>query len=206
MTIRIKKSYEGLARVICNRWEKLTNLTLEYQNYSKMVIRDVNNYLAIDLKGNVKQKGAFEHKREPHKNHSMLIIPKALEQYYVNNIPIEQSIMNGDKWDFFKRVKLNSTGKLVGRSENGENVYGKITRYYVSEYGETLIKILPPLKKPSEREFNIEADFICTVCNTVDDSVLETMQQNLNYQYYIQECEKIITAINLHQELEDEQD
>lgn len=210
MTLRIKKSYEGLARIICSKWEKLTNLTLEYSNYSKMVINNVNNYLAVDTKGNIKRKGLFGYKmipgeRELHKNHSMLIVPKALEQYYVYGIPIEQSIMNGDKWDFFKRVKLNSNGKLIGRSDNGESIYGKITRYYVSEYGETLIKILPPLKKPSEREFNIEADFICTVCNKVDDSVLELMEQNINYQYYIQECEKIITAINLHQELQDEE-
>jgi len=32
---------------ICKEWESITKLTLEYAEYSKMVIRDVNNYLAV---------------------------------------------------------------------------------------------------------------------------------------------------------------
>lgn len=204
ITVRIKRVYEGLLHIICNRWETLTNLNFEYSQYNKMVIRDVNNYLAIDNKGNIKLKGAFEIDRELHKNHSMLIIPKTIKSYYVDSIPIEQTIMNGDPWDFFKRVKLNDNGKLVGRSDTDENQYGKITRYYVSEFGETLIKILPPLKKVTDREFNIEAGYICTVANIVDDDVLIKMKQNINYQYYINECNKIVNAINNHLEIPEE--
>lgn len=205
-TFKLKRSYIGLMNVICQRWEDMTKLTLEHNSYAKMVIRDVNNYLAVDFQGNIKRKGAFEYERELHKNHSMMIIPKAIEQYYINNIPIAESIMKGDKWDFFKRVKLNSLGRLIGRSEKGESHYHKITRYYISEYGETLIKLLAPLKdKTVDREFNIEKGFICTIANTVDDQFLITMEQNLNYQYYISECEKIINAINLHQHLEEDE-
>lgn len=205
-TFKLRKSYVGLMKVICQRWENLTKLTLEHSSYAKMIIRDVNNYLAVDFKGKIKRKGAFEYERELHKNHSMLIIPKAIEQYYVNNIPIAESIMKGDKWDFFKRVKLNNLGRLVGRSEKEENKYHKITRYYISEYGETLIKLLAPLKnKTIDREFNIEKGFICTVANTVNDQVLNTMEQNINYQYYISECEKIINAINEHQIIEEDE-
>jgi hypothetical protein len=32
---------------ICARWEQLTNLSLEHDQYTKMVIRDVNNYIAV---------------------------------------------------------------------------------------------------------------------------------------------------------------
>lgn len=211
LTIKVKRSYEGLVNLFCQRWEQLTKLTLERAVYSKMVIRDVNNYIAVSTNGTVKRKGTFGYKpvpgeKELHKNHSMLIIPKALEKYYVEGIPIEKSIMEGDLWDFFKRVKLNGAARLVGRANDQETKYGKITRYYVSEHGETLIKILPPLKKVTEREFNIEAGYICTVANVVNDQVLTVMRQNINYQYYISECEKIINAIHLHQELNNEED
>jgi hypothetical protein len=32
---------------ICKEWEKLTQLSLEHDQYQKMVIKDVNNYLAV---------------------------------------------------------------------------------------------------------------------------------------------------------------
>lgn len=205
-TVRIKREHQELFRMICKSWEDYTKLELEYNSYQKMVIRDVNNYLAVDLDGKVKFKGAFLYDRELHKNHSQLVVPKALEAYYVKGIPVEQFIMKADMWDFFKRVKLNGNARLVGRSEKGETSYGKITRYYVSERGEDLIKILPPLAgKLSDRESHIEAGYICTVANRVTDTVLKEMRQNLNYQYYIAECEKIITAINLHQTIEEDE-
>lgn len=205
-TIKIKRSFEGLFDVICKKWEDYTNLRLEHSSYSKMVIRDVNNYLAVSFDGKVKLKGAFLHEREWHKNHSQLIVPKALEQFYVYGTPIEQTIRSGDMWDFFKRVKLQSTSKLVGRMGQFETEYGKITRYYVSTVGETLLKIMPPLAgKTEDREFNIEAGFLCTTANSVTDQLLEEMKLNINYDYYIAECNKVITAINLHQHLEEDE-
>lgn len=207
LTIKVNKCHEALVKDICSRWEAMTKLTLEHNFYSKMVIRDVNNYLAVKTTGGVKLKGAFEYEKELHKNHSMLIVPKAIKAFYADNIPVEQTILNGDMWDFFKRVKLNSGSKLVGRTESHEFTYGKITRYYVSNVGETLLKIMPPVKdKIEDREFNIEAGYLSTVANNVTDELLEEMKENVNYQYYINECNKIITAINLHQELDDNED
>ena len=45
---------------ICKKWEELTRLTLEFSDYKKLWVRDINNYGCIDFKGKIKNKGAFE--------------------------------------------------------------------------------------------------------------------------------------------------
>lgn len=224
MTIKIHKQYVDQMKSICRRWEALTNLELEDVMYSKMVIKDVNNYLAVSVDGYVKRKGAaFIHKIKPgelelHKNFSMLVIPKALEAYFVEGISPEEFIHNhNDIYDFFKRTKLNRSSSLLSRvyDEKG-NVSSqyelqRITRYYVSGYqeyhkdtktysyhgtGNTLIKVMPPLKgKENDREFNIEAGYLCTECNDMNATSVEQIKSKLNYQYYVDEVYKIIDLI-----------
>jgi len=43
----IPREYIEKYNEICNEWEKLTNLELEHTTYSKMIIADVNNYIAV---------------------------------------------------------------------------------------------------------------------------------------------------------------
>ena len=98
---------------ICQRWSLMTKLDLEHDEYSKMIIRDVNNYIAISKKGKVKCKGAFEWedlaKKKVsvfHKNKSFLIIPKAIYAYFVNGIEPRTFLMqNQDILDYCAGVK-----------------------------------------------------------------------------------------------------
>ena len=46
VTIKVKKSKRNEVEDTCKRWEKLTSLELEYAEYKKMVINNVNNYMA----------------------------------------------------------------------------------------------------------------------------------------------------------------
>jgi hypothetical protein len=59
ITYRIHRDYEPQAAEICKQWEAYTLLKLEDANYRRMWIRDVNNYVAEDMKGKLKQKGAY---------------------------------------------------------------------------------------------------------------------------------------------------
>lgn len=82
---------------------------------------------------------------------------------------------------------------------------GKVTRYYVSNDGNMLVKQLPPLpdKTPTmqinifnevdkgDRESSIEAGYDCTVFNKVVDKD----NFNINYDYYLREVNKIINVI-----------
>ena len=180
MTVRVHKKYIEQMKAICARWEKLTQLELESVMYSKMIIKDVNNYIAVKTDGKAKRKGAaFIYKIEPgelelHKNFSMLIVPKALEAYFVDNKPVEKFIRNHDDiYDFFKRTKINRTDTLYARLLNEQgNIISqeevqRIVRYYISGYqqfdkdsktfiqhgtGVTLIKEMPPLAQKETKK------------------------------------------------------
>jgi hypothetical protein len=82
-------------REVYNVWkwfEDLTQLKLEHAVYRKMVIRDVNNYLAVFNDGKIKLKGAFEIDVDYHKNRSQRIVPIAVRRYFVHGVPVEDTI------------------------------------------------------------------------------------------------------------------
>ncbi len=120
-TLHVEKYME-----ICKRWERLTQLSLEHDEYSKMVIRDVNNYMAVTTSGVVKCKGAFEwedfDKKKVsvfHKNKSFLIIPKAIYAYFIHGIKPEDTLKaNSNIFDYLAGVKAKGgwhfeTRKLI---------------------------------------------------------------------------------------------
>jgi hypothetical protein len=92
---------------ICKEWEKLTFMELEYETFTKMVRQHINSYLAITTSGKVKRKGLFKldfnekGEREIPLGDSCnaLIIPKALNNYFVKGIPIEDTINNPEKYN-----------------------------------------------------------------------------------------------------------
>ena len=89
--------------------------------YSKMVIRDVNNYISvyedsIPSDEHLKLKGCFEIDKEFYKDPSMKIVQIALKEYFVNNIPIKETILNHTNiYDFCLRLKTNSKSTPIFR-------------------------------------------------------------------------------------------
>ena len=119
----IPRKYYDKYMEICTRWEKITNLQLEHDTYSRIILGDVNNYIAVteskkvdkevyeELKKKVpydvyeeingeyfvkatKSKGRFEFTNLAlHKNKSFLIIPKAIFMYFVHGIEPEDYLI-----------------------------------------------------------------------------------------------------------------
>lgn len=149
--VRIPRKYEALYHEICTNWEILTKLELEFIDYKKMVISDVNNYLSIDMKDKVKTKGKYEYKDIPlHKNKSHAIIPRAVHDYWVKGIPVEKTIKEHTNiFDFCAGVKASKSPEKgqshyemykVNKGELSVTKLSKIVRYFVSKEGGTLIK------------------------------------------------------------------
>ena len=111
----IPREYVDKYMEICARWEELTNLQLEHDTYSKIVLGDVNNYIAITEDGKSKCKGRFEYKDLAlHKNKSFLIIPKALHAYFVEGIDPEKYLSeNQNIFDYCGGVKIKGDWKYV---------------------------------------------------------------------------------------------
>ena len=155
LTYRCKKEDEAKAQKICDEWCDTTKLVLERADYTKMAIRDVNNYIAIYTNGDIKCKGAYQYKDLTwNKNHSALVVKMAACEKIVNGIPVEQTIRNHDnKFDFMLRTKVPRSSKLVSIDELGfENKEQRITRYYASTEGVELIKIMPPIEGKNKIE------------------------------------------------------
>lgn len=140
-----KDDLKGIEELV-KKWEEFTQLTMEYAFYKKMIIRDVNNYAAIYDSGKIKYKGCFEINRAWHKNHSMVIVSKALSEFFIKGIPVKTTIDNcTDILDFCKRGKSQSDSYLILRNSLGDTKLQKNNRYYVSKTGGEIIKIMPPL-------------------------------------------------------------
>jgi hypothetical protein len=133
-------------------WEQQTGLKLEEVEYSRMWIADVNNYMAIDTKGNVKRKGKYWYPLSEadmwgssgsnwNKDYSNLTAQKGIEQVLINGHRPEDVIrLLTDPFDFMMRYKTPG-GAVV---YVGDRPQLKTVRYYVSTRGEPMKKISKP--------------------------------------------------------------
>jgi len=187
---------------VCRQWELITQLTLEHDQYSKMIIRDVNNYMAVSTKGKVKCKGAFEwedlDKKKVavfHKNKSFLIIPKAIYAYFVHGTKPEDFLdQNQNIYDYCGAVKAKGGWYFVDRKiVEGELIntkLQKIIRYYISDGGSKIVKC-----HQDGREIQVESgEWLQTTINKLDASKPYNTY-NINKKYYLEEIYKQIEGI-----------
>lgn len=197
ITVKIPRSEIDNYYEICKEWEEKTRLNLEYVMYDKMIISDVNNYASLKIDGKIKYKGSFELKKEFHKDTSFKIVQIALSDYFFKGISVRETITNHKNiYDFCGRAKFKSDSygethslsydkkgnpfELIERQQ-------KTTRYYISNKGATFLKVFPVKNK---RNF-INKGYLVTIFN----KYIERENYDINYIFYILECEKIIQSI-----------
>lgn len=195
ITIKVKR--DDLDRVfeISNKLMEETKMEYEHAFYDKVVMRDVNNYSAKYDSGHIKHKGAFEINKELHKNPSMKIVPIALEKYFFEDIPIRDTIRNHNNiYDFCLRLKLNNPWGAELHTTDSDirtNIQplSKNTRYYISNSGGFLYK----RHGLDNRLHGVSVGYLCTYFNKYIEKPIE--EYDLNYQFYVDECNKIINMI-----------
>ena len=197
VTIKIKKDLIPLMHEINQTWSDLTQYELERTDYSKIIFSTVNDYLAIMTNGEIKKKGDFLTDFELHKNKSARIVPIALERYFVDGVPVDNTIRNHKNlYDFCLRQKATRSFHYEGtnRSTGQKTVYDKLIRYYVSNTGDKIFKIKnPECQTKAAAISQIEAgEWVCKVCNFLPKS---SSTNNVNYEYYIEKANRIILKI-----------
>ncbi len=198
LTAIVPKTEKDNFYKICKDWENQTGLVLEYQSYLKMIIRDVNSYIAQSLDGNLKLKGAFKRyedmirDEEYHKSLSQTIVPHAICEYFINNTPVEQTIVQSNNiYDFCKTFNASHgwTCEIVDKHNNITQMQ-KTNRYFVSNDGYLF------RKNKDVRTIEIEAGGkLVTIFNKFEKKN-NILDYNINYEYYINECYKIIHKID----------
>lgn len=197
ITYIIKKKYLDKVEKIWEWWEKTTRIKLEHAYYSKMVILDVNNYMAVTLDGKAKKKGSFETEMFLHKNPSYLIIPKAIEAFFLKGTPVRDFIMNEDNsiYDFCAAVKGKSNFKLnllktFGGIELIEEQQ-KVTRFFVSQETENSGIFVKDFN--DGRRISVLAGQQIIPCNTIVEE--KAIKYPINWEWYIIEVQKILDII-----------
>lgn len=202
--ISIPREYEEKYLKICSQWENETKLKLEYATYEKMWIADVNNYGCVNSEGKIKNKGRFEIDKvignEPayYKDNSFRIVPLAIFQYFVNNIPVEDTIKNhfnkeykdfknNKIYDFCGRQKFKSDsyGQIheVNKDDEGHSTSKKIkqqknVRYYISNNGSLFTKTY--LAKPNKEGISIK-DQLLIPYETLDVTIDPKLKDKTSY-------------------------
>jgi hypothetical protein len=195
VTILVKNASFDTMNEINKWWMELTSYELERTDYQKIIFSTVNDYLAIKTDGEIKKKGDFLTDFELHKNKSARIVPIALDQYYTNAIPVDETIRNHTNiYDFALRQKASRNFHYEGISKGITTIYNKLIRYYVSKTGEKLLKVKNPDCDTNAADVSqVEAgDWVMHVCNKLSkDHPLD----NINYDYYIEKANRIIEKI-----------
>ena len=198
ITFRLPKKYKEKLLNLSDEITTRCKLTYEMNEYNKMVIRDVNNYSARYTDGNIKHKGDFEINKELHKDPSMKIVPIALEKYFFENVPIKETIINHSNiYDFCLRLKVNKGASAMYKTINEDGrlnvqILSKNTRYYISNRGGILYK-----QFATNQISGINVGYSSILFNKyVEKSMID---YNINYQFYISECNKIINQIESKQ-------
>ena len=201
-----KNKYEEYQKV-CKEWEKLTKLELEEDRFEAMYQYAINDYIAVKEgyhktkdKKLIKTKGMFITEVLLGKGLSPKIIPEAIINYFVDNIPVEETIKNCR--DIRKFLKAEKTGKQW-TVEYNDKIQQRINRFYVSNNGYYLWKFKTD---SGVKEYqNMLKGYAVTLHNTFysDEDLQwkyaqgETFESiyDINYNYYISQCKKIINDI-----------
>jgi hypothetical protein len=178
IVIKCPRSELAALDVIIEKWERHTGLKTEETRYRALYSRDVNNYIAVKEDGSAKAKGVFG-PTTLSKNPQSPICNEAVIAYLTQGIPVEDTV----------RTCKDITKFLTLRTVNGGAIkdderLGKAIRWYYAE-GEA------------------GAIHYATNGNTVPRTegakplmdLPERFPSDVNYEWYIRECEEILMAV-----------
>lgn len=198
---KLKKSkYEELQQVL-KEWEKLTMLTLETEEFTQFYQLAINDYFGVEPNNKIKKKGFFLTDIELGKGLTPKIIPEAIINYFVHNIPVEDTIKSCK--DICKFLQAEKTGKQW-TVEYNDQIQQRTNRFYVSNSGYYLWKW--KLDDTGKKSYQIMLkDHGVRLHNKLysDEDLQwkysqgETFQSiyDIDYQYYINQCIKVIEKL-----------
>ena len=197
--VLLKKNNYQQVNTICRNWEQLTKLTLEEERFEAMYQYAINDYIAVkegyqktknpDL---IKTKGMFITKVLLGKGLSAKIIPEAIIKYFVDGIPVEQTIKECK--DIKKFLMSEKTGKQWHVEYMNEEQQ-RTNRFYASTNGGYLWKWKD--NNGVQAYQNMLSSSGVTLLNKFDDKPIE--ERKINYRYYLREALKIIEELQPRQ-------
>lgn len=130
LKLRSLDDYEKIDDIVWE-WEQRTGMRMEFDIFTKVFQKDVNNYLLVGPNGKTKTKGAYT-KGLSKVDYDLPIINKAMIDYMVKGIPIEQTIDACNELIMFQKV-VKLSGKYWAVWHNGKYTFEKCYRVFASK-------------------------------------------------------------------------
>lgn len=106
---------------VAYEWEHRTGMCLEFDEFTRVYQKDVNNYVLVAADGSMKTKGAYVKKLGP-LDYDLAVVNKALVEYMVHGVPVEDTIAADDDLIDYQRVV-----KVSGKYKYGVHGHGRLT-------------------------------------------------------------------------------
>lgn len=202
---KVPKNREAEYFQLCKDWETRTKLVLEFTRYKKYVRRDVNNYITITEKGEIKSKGIFydntqlKHGNDLAKGYFAPAITKALTNYFVDGIdPMATFTSITDITDYLIAQRADATKfditstVLNDDGELEDTTMQKTNRYLVTTLGNGVS--LHKDHKLGGKDVSMLAGQHVQILNDIDS--YNPKDYNINYKWYEDEVWKVINQID----------
>lgn len=190
-----KKAYKDAIMESVAKLEQLTKLSFEADSYEAFYQFAVNDYFGVvdgfSQSRNpklIEKKGMFITEPVLGKGLAPTIIPEAVINYFVFNIPVEDTIRNCD--DIRKFLMSQRVDKKF-KVEYDDKYIQRINRWYASTNGCYLYTV--DESKTPIKYSNLLKKSGVTILNYIDN--ISTKNRKINYPYYISEARKIIDQL-----------
>lgn len=207
---RVRNDRKDLFKQLCAQWAEEKQLEIDTAEYEIYVRSDVNSYIAKKKSGKIKAIGSFR-VEYPSMTIQLTsgfwnpIVAKTLQAYFLENIPVEDSIYNAqDILDFCMSKKSGSQFQNEFHTKDGVEILQKTNRFYASNTGGQFWKknlnYFPSPRKTMRKNKNTEGrsaqlkDQPVRILNDLDVSK-PIEEYDIDYNFYINEVYKIIDPI-----------
>lgn len=198
IVVKLYKNKKEIFDTIADNWKKLTGLEADSEEYKAYINRDINNYICQELNDKLTFKGALNPKMylaDLSKGYDMPIVAEAVYQYFINNIPVLDTLYKATNiLDFCKTQNVARNFEVEYSNNNETKQIQRNVRFYVSNNGGSLFKVGLG-SNGNQMKNNLCAGQKVTVLNTLDDKDISL--RDICYQYYYTEAYKIIDPIKL---------
>ena len=106
---------------VAYEWEHRTGMGLEFDEFTRVYQKDVNNYVLVAADGSMKTKGAYVKKLGP-LDYDLAVVNKTLVEYMVHGVPVEDTIAADDDLIDYQRVV-----KVSGKYKYGVHGHERLT-------------------------------------------------------------------------------
>ena len=183
----VRKKGEKTIKEIIKEIEDINtfDIELEYFPIKNWWIRDINNYICQFQNGKIKKKGLFNYSKDLGESVDALIIPMALEKYFIEGIQPKDFIPTvKEPYPFCLSKKINKGYKVYWNGVQVQN----LNRFFIKKNSPYLYK-----SNDGKKMENILKGFGVSILNKRDDK--SNIELGIDFNWYVSKTLKEIDTI-----------